>query len=310
MNKVKAWIITIREYLKTGRVISRENVGYKENTQRTMLLFAHSLEKGICVEKPRINFGREKAIALIKLLDNSNDAQRNTYTWNEAYCSLGRYINYSEQIGSDVKKIKESYQSLVVPSGAKELNCGVLEYDKSFFYGGWSMENAKAFIRSRRSVRKFQDKKVAKEVLSEIIRLALMAPSACNRQPSKVYVCEKEIEKIKKTIPGNKGFEDTIPNWLIVTEDRNLFGWTEVMQCYVNGGIFVNQLVMAFHCCNVESCIFQIPIGSKEATEIRQILGIPDNEAIVAAVGFGYIEERTKVLCAERKAPDEIIEWR
>ena len=56
-------------------------------------------------------------------------------------------------------------------------------------------------IQLRRSVRKFKDQSIDKEVIGEIIESARLAPSAVNFQPWKFYICRsEEAKKIMRQI--------------------------------------------------------------------------------------------------------------
>ena len=139
--------------------------------------------------------------------------------------------------------------------------------------------------------------------MEKVLETASFAPSACNRQPIKVFWTNNSnsVFQISKCVPGNKGFEDDIPNWAIVAVDRTMFGEQEVLQWYVNGGIYVSYLVQAFHAHKLGSCIFQIPIGTDCAKDIQKVADIPNQYAIVCAVGYGYPQHIVKCLAAARK---------
>ena len=156
---------------------------------------------------------------------------------------------------------------------------------------------------SRHSIRGYEKKPVSKVEMDKVLAAASFAPSACNRQPIKVFWTNKpdSVSRISEYVPGNKGFEDAIPNWAIVAADRTMFGEQEVLQWYVNGGIYVSHLVQAFHAYKLGSCIFQIPIVLDRVEEIRKVAGIPNHYAIVCAVGFGYPKQTVKCLAATRK---------
>lgn len=57
-------------------------------------------------------------------------------------------------------------------------------------------------IYTRRSVRKFKNKSVNKELINELLNAGMMAPSAINKQPWKFYVLtnKEEIKKFSKQI--------------------------------------------------------------------------------------------------------------
>lgn len=49
-------------------------------------------------------------------------------------------------------------------------------------------------ITTRRSIRKYKDKPVAKEVITEILQAGILAPSSKNRQPWKFIVAEGDAK--------------------------------------------------------------------------------------------------------------------
>ena len=138
--------------------------------------------------------------------------------------------------------------------------------------------------------------------------MARMAPSACNRQPVKVYYSlnEKKNKQISNLVPGNNGFNNAIPYFMIVTSSKSYFGLFEYNQWYVNGGIFLGYLRLAFHSHNLGSCIFQWGLRAPEK-ELRELCQIPYCESIVAIVGFGYYAAETTVIQAQRKSIQEYI---
>lgn len=52
----------------------------------------------------------------------------------------------------------------------------------------------------RFSVREFSDKKIESDVIEKILRAGQVAPTACNRQPQRIFVIESEeaLEKFRK----------------------------------------------------------------------------------------------------------------
>lgn len=65
----------------------------------------------------------------------------------------------------------------------------------------------KTAIKGRRSIRKFKDKEIPKEVLERVIKDSMWAPSAMNTQPWKFYVISGDKKKELMEIMGN-AFED------------------------------------------------------------------------------------------------------
>ncbi len=66
-----------------------------------------------------------------------------------------------------------------------------------------SME-ANCCLRARRSIRKFTEEPVERAVIQELLTLAVLAPSASNRQPWKFVVVDDPalVQKVKSFSPG------------------------------------------------------------------------------------------------------------
>lgn len=67
-----------------------------------------------------------------------------------------------------------------------------------------------AFIRSRRSVRQFQDQPVERDVLQRIIMTATRAPSAHNRQPWRFVVLDRPQARQKLVAAMQAAFADDL----------------------------------------------------------------------------------------------------
>ena len=165
------------------------------------------------------------------------------------------------------------------------------------------------FVSSRHSVRKFKDTIISREKIYDIVRDASYYPSACNRQPCKVYFSE-DREKIADIIKlGADGFLAAgIHDCLIVTCDRALLSPRELDdQEYINGGIFLGYLVMSIHAHGLGACLFQCTrasIGKQD--RIRRRFGISGSEVIVCCIGIGELEDEVSCACAQRRPVETV----
>lgn len=78
----------------------------------------------------------------------------------------------------------------------------------------------KDVILSRRSVRKFADTKIDRELIREMLIAAMSAPSACNKRPWEFYVIEdtEKLEQLKTISPFSK---ITAPLAIVVAADAD-----------------------------------------------------------------------------------------
>jgi nitroreductase len=147
-------------------------------------------------------------------------------------------------------------------------------------------------IVSRYSVRSFSDKQVEDEKLQQILRAALVAPTANNRQPQKIYVLnsEKAIKKINglcKSIFGAK----TV---LLITADENV-EWKnpftgEYHTGEIDASIVATHMMLQAWDLGIGSCW----IGYFDPNLVKMTFDIPANEKLVAIMPIGYPSEDCK----------------
>lgn len=116
------------------------------------------------------------------------------------------------------------------------------------------------FFMSRHSVRQFSEKPIDEADIKKVVRLAMKASSACNKQSCKAYFYkDKSVNaELGELIAGNTGFDGEVQNYIVVTSDMSAFyDPFERNQIYVDGGIFTMALVEALHYYGIASCILQ-----------------------------------------------------
>lgn len=273
----------------------------------------HSLEKGLSYKNKKKGFGEVKAIQqLNKLLNYLRKGYPcNNYAVLETIAIVRAYLAYKQSIGETNSKIEQLYQQCLHSIANISDNYCIAGVDiiKKEELTCQNKEAIQSLFENTRSIRNY-DKSIAvtEDEIKAAISLSRMAPSACNRQPVKVYYTmdSKKNEKISNLVPGNRGFENEIPNFLIITSAKNFFGIFEYNQWFVNGGIFLGYLRLALHTVNLGSCIFQWALRSDEKS-LRTLCSIPENEAIIAIVGIGHYANESYCIKAQRKSVDEYI---
>ncbi len=173
------------------------------------------------------------------------------------------------------------------------------------------MENFESLIKARQSCRDFNDKPIDRETVIKIAELAMLAPSACNSQPWRMY-CVTEIEKVKEVCAavqerGHNKFASGAKAFIVVCDknatlrpgteqkfDRNHFVKYDV-------GELVAYITLAAESMGVASCI----IGWINYADLKRTVGYPDDEVCNIVVALGYTD--TPVRPKIRKDKAEII---
>lgn len=179
-------------------------------------------------------------------------------------------------------------------------------------------------IKSRRTIRKFQQKALAKEQLLNYIDAARVAPSAANLQPLKYYIVNtpENNENIFKNVkwagylaPQYNPKEDERPTaYIIVCVDKNI----NKNSADIDVGASVENIILSALSEGVGACW----MGAIDREAIAEILELPENLEISCVVALGYPKESPKVvdlsesvkyyledetLCVPKRSVDEVL---
>ncbi len=161
------------------------------------------------------------------------------------------------------------------------------------------------FVKTRHSLRNLAKARVDYDTVRDIVQTALICPSACNRQSAKVYYIA-DSEALRSLFPDPFVSRD-IYNLLVVTVNKAYYSTGEVLQAWIDAGIFIESLVMAIHSRGLGSCIFQCIKGTARNTKVKEALGIPKNEDIAAYIGYGYLPDTFSYISTHRKETEECL---
>ena len=148
-------------------------------------------------------------------------------------------------------------------------------------------------MRSRRSIRKYSDKAVPKELIDKVIEAGLYAASGMNRQDTIIIaVTDKvHIEELSKTNAAIMG-RDIDPFYgapvvLIVLADKNA-------PTYIyDGSLTIGNMLLEAHALGLGSCWIhraKEEFESPEGKAILKKLGIDGDHEGIGHVALGYID--------------------
>ena len=195
-------------------------------------------------------------------------------------------------------------------------------------------------IKSRRSRRNFFDRDIPDEVISEIIEAGRYAPSALNKQPWKFIVItnkglikklssivKEKTLKIIKFLPILKLLKPTLRDPQVIAAVRKTVSSDDDTVFYnapllimiaadKKNGSFVTRdcalasqnMMLYAHSLGISSCFIgraDLLMMSKAA---KDMIGLPHNHIIHAALVFGYSPQSEKSSGPER-SKNNIINW-
>jgi len=313
MESIKILKISIDNTMKNLRYLKNYKNVKASHIEYQILLTVHSIEKGMCLKDVRYGFGKTKIQYLVKLLKlyKQKGYDVNSYAFLEGQAVLYSYIKFHENNNYKLDYLMDMQNDIEELLSVDKIFsniAGIKTYTSEYLKSGKSF-NFNSFISSRHSIRYFSNEEVTDEEIKNAIEMAQKAPSACNRQPNRVYysLSAEKNAQIDDIIPGNQGFSGYVNKYLIVTCDMEAFGSLEINQWYVNGGIYSAFLLLAFHSLGIGTCVFQWASIKEKDKKLREIAGIPRHEQIVLVIGVGKYPDNLNIPIALRKKIDDIM---
>lgn len=309
-------ITSIPLYCKEfGHTFFLNKLSKQKKLESMILVTVHSLEKGMGIKNTRKGYGQTKARKALSYMEEyvSKGFSDSSFAFLEGVKMLEAYIDYNNNMGIELPDISGRLDKLRndhVDQMTASIKCGCVYLSKSELLEECNVDFDK-FISCRHSIRNYDEQIVDKEIVLSAVKMANKAPSACNRQPIKVYCTQTndQAKLVDELITGTTGFKDDIHNFLVVTSDRAAFSGKEQFQWYVNGGIYLSYLTLALHSLGIGSCIMQWFPFYKTEKKLKQLLKINKSEAIVAIVGFGYYIDNNKCICSQRRTVEDTISF-
>jgi nitroreductase len=142
-------------------------------------------------------------------------------------------------------------------------------------------------ILSRRSVRRYEEKEIPKDVLEKIIEAGRQSPSAANRQPYRFIIVDDS--ELKKELPGRfSRFLKKAP--LVIVGCANIKALLTGKWATIDTTIALENMMIAAWSLGLGSCW----IGSFNEQKVKDLLKIPKDWKVVALISLGYPAETPK----------------
>lgn len=146
-------------------------------------------------------------------------------------------------------------------------------------------------ILKRRTVRKFQQKKIPKNILFDCLNATRLAPSAANRQPLEYILVLKNLDKIFNCtrwagcLAGGAPKPNERPSaYIIIVSNQKINPDSKY-----DVGLAAENIVLTALEKKVASCI----IGSINKIKLAKILNIPKNYIIELLIALGYPKQKS-----------------
>ncbi len=255
----------IVEYSKDARLYIHNSLidGYSKTEDRFLgkiTLNAHVIEKGITMPNRRFGFGQDKMRSLVLLCNEYVECGYNIHQplFESAVSVISEYNDLHAKNNVPIEeKLQNEINIFLANFPDIDIHPQPLVKREEIFYRGDFLYVAQ----HRHCIRNFQGH-VEEDKLRDAISLAQTSPSACNRQPVRVYVIQNTrkkndlFETITSMQRGNRGFGYNADKLLIIAVEMDTYnGLGERNQMYVDGGSYTMNMMYSLQYYGISSCI-------------------------------------------------------
>ena len=154
-------------------------------------------------------------------------------------------------------------------------------------------------LKTRRSVRKYQDRPVEKRVIEDIVDCGHLAASGRNVQPCRfVAVMEKGMkEKIADICEYGKFIRDAAACVVVLAEESKYM--------LEDGSAAAQNILLAAKAYGLGSC-WVCGHGKEYAADIERLLGVPETVKLIACIAIGYADGEAST---QKKTLEEVLHW-
>jgi len=306
----KSYLYDAHRYLKSA-ILGKHNRAQLSLRAR-IIMNAHCIEKGLSHPAPRLRFGQQHIDDILTDISDYISTFGYDFAVNMGLDVLTQYCKFHQQQGIRIDALESSLKNL--NSGRPENACqtstaGCVPVTRQEIHSSGKID-IEPFLRSRHSIRHFDNRPVEDALIQRAVSLAITTPSVCNRQMWRVRAFRDH--KYKKIIldlqNGNRGFQEEIDTLLVVTCDlQSFFSIGERNEPWIDGGMFSMTLMLSLHSLGLGACCLNWCAEKEKDRELRNMIGLPETEVIIVFIAVGHIPEKLSVALSARKPLDDIL---
>ena len=276
----------------------------REARLSSLLINGHVLEKGITMPERRKGFGQPLVKYIMKNIRKCISIYGNDYI--EIQAALRDLKQYQEINGECISHLlNEEINSLMPYLQDKESeNC--FEQTSERYFTWHTFEE---LAHSRHSIRNFSNAPIKIELVTDAIRIAQTAPSACNRQSVRVKIISApdKIEFIRHLQNGNRGFGHLADKFLLITVEQGAWDYQHHTSAFLDAGIFTMNLLYALHDKHIGACTLNAHFSRKQWNTLNETIGIPKSEIPIVFIAIGNIPEKFMLAKSQRLNTQDIV---
>jgi len=147
-------------------------------------------------------------------------------------------------------------------------------------------------IKKRRSIRKWEEKEIPKEMIEKLIEAIIWAPSAGNLQARKFYFVYNEEIKDQLASSAKQPFVSKAPLVVVAAADKEKSEWKygergRDLYSIVDACLSIQNLMLQAHDLGLGS----VPVGAFDEDEVSKLLNMPKNLYPFLFIPIGFPKE-------------------
>jgi nitroreductase len=292
----------------SGRLAYRNKEGIQAVSSALLRRNIHRLEKGLCMRPRRDVFAADFILDTVECFSTCIDNKRvesNELKW--AFDVLNAYFEAVTHIDNIAKAnaIFMTIDKSLMDSLSTPRNRFIPYQQKSLIDTDITAVNFRDLCIRRRSVRWFKDQPIADEKLNEAMNIALLAPSACNRQPFRFHVCNDKntAPDIARMAGGTAGFAENIPCVITIVGDLSAYPMSRDRHViYIDAALAAMQLMLALETLGLSSCPINWPDLDVPEQKMASRLRLSDFERPIMLVAIGYADPQGMIPYSQKKS--------
>jgi nitroreductase len=164
------------------------------------------------------------------------------------------------------------------------------------------METIKAIL-TRRSIRKYKNKEIPRDISDKILKAAMYAPSAFNNQPWQYIVTDKReiIDEEQKIIPHAEMLQQAVLT-ILICGDKNLEQNIDLI--VLNCAAATQNALLAAHDLGLGAVWISAYPVKENMNGLKNLFKLPENIIPISILSIGYPDE--EVTSEERYKPERI----
>jgi len=266
----------------------------------------HRLEKGLLMKPPRPIFGLDKISETVHAYNTcldqlvaGDETVKTSLAWSKHILSAYfKRVSKHPVVDAAALRFEEANVKAEL-----DMSISRVPYTRMVDIDLPTIDQIENLAKFRRSVRWFSDKPVPREALDRALRIAMEAPSACNRQPFRWELFDKkELVQLVGSVPkGTPGWLHQIPVFAVIIGKFDAFRFERDRHVpYIDGSLSAMNFINGLEAQGISSCCVNFPDFSDTEKRMAQVLHLKPWERAIMCLAIGYPDLNEKVAYSQK----------